>query len=290
MLNAHVSRVVDIETLAREIAALLSHYRSARGRDTFSFLGTDPYPRLLSLTRATVDATIRLDANHSPAVSRAFAELGALAPTLDGASLMVACTDTLQLCERHIGRACPDLLSDAAWIPHWTNLNLVACRGAIFGQRRRSFTSETEWAQTLDDASVPRLTGVRGCRVGSDDDSGEELILAASSRVDGGIDAVIGTNVSGTIVYWNRRATDLYGWSASEVMGENIIDVTPSLQSRRDAELIMRELLSGRPWSGQFLCKAKSGNPLRTYVTDIPVFRLREIVGVLGLSGPRASR
>jgi len=41
-------------------------------------------------------------------------------------------------------------------------------------------------------------------------------------------DAIIATNDTLQITYWNRAAEDLYGWTAAEVLGKPIIDVTRS--------------------------------------------------------------
>jgi PAS domain-containing protein len=40
--------------------------------------------------------------------------------------------------------------------------------------------------------------------------------------------AAIATDLQGKIIYWNRAAEEMYGWSAEEVMGRPIIEVTPS--------------------------------------------------------------
>ena len=48
-------------------------------------------------------------------------------------------------------------------------------------------------------------------------------------------DAVIATDLNGSIVFWNLAAERLYGWRASDVEGRNILDVTPSSQSRAAA-------------------------------------------------------
>ncbi len=40
--------------------------------------------------------------------------------------------------------------------------------------------------------------------------------------------AIIVTDLDGTITYWNRYAERLYGWLASEVVDRNILDITPA--------------------------------------------------------------
>src|SRR5260221_2871919 len=37
--------------------------------------------------------------------------------------------------------------------------------------------------------------------------------------------AIIATDLDGAIIYWNRFAETLYGWSTPDVMGRNIVDV-----------------------------------------------------------------
>ena len=38
--------------------------------------------------------------------------------------------------------------------------------------------------------------------------------------------AVVATCPDGEILYWNRFAEQLYGWTADEVLGRNIVDIT----------------------------------------------------------------
>jgi PAS domain S-box-containing protein len=66
--------------------------------------------------------------------------------------------------------------------------------------------------------------------------------------------AVIATDWEGKVLYWNRAAEDLYGWSAEEVLGRSVgeFGVSEDLQGRL-AE-IREELRAGRSWSGERLC------------------------------------
>jgi PAS domain S-box-containing protein len=116
--------------------------------------------------------------------------------------------------------------------------------------------------------------------------SAAEAIRDASERLDDGDKAVIGTDNSGTIVYWNGRAVSLYGWHAPDVIGRNVLDVTPSLLSQTEAEAIMHRLLAGETWSGRFNVRDKTGRPLQVHVTDVPVHFRGKVVGIVGLSVP----
>ena len=56
-----------------------------------------------------------------------------------------------------------------------------------------------------------------------------ETLRSQANLLDAVEQAVIVTDLDGTIVYWNRFAETLYGWSAPEVIGRNILDITPAM-------------------------------------------------------------
>ena len=58
--------------------------------------------------------------------------------------------------------------------------------------------------------------------------SAEEQIRFQARLLDAVGQAIIATNTQGTIIYWNRAAEELYGWSTEVVMGCPIVEVTPS--------------------------------------------------------------
>jgi PAS domain S-box-containing protein len=58
--------------------------------------------------------------------------------------------------------------------------------------------------------------------------SAEEQIRFQARLLDAVGQAIIATDPQGRIVYWNRAAQELYGWSKVEVMGRPIVAVTPS--------------------------------------------------------------
>jgi PAS domain S-box-containing protein len=110
------------------------------------------------------------------------------------------------------------------------------------------------------------------------------LIRAEAAAAEGHGRAVIGTDVGGTIVYWNRVATDLYGWDEAEALGRNILDVTPTQTSIEEATSIMECLSRGEPWTGSFLVRRRDGRPLIVEVTDVPVRADGAMVGIVGYS------
>ena len=117
----------------------------------------------------------------------------------------------------------------------------------------------------------------------------EKAILLLAQEVDVADRAVIATDAEGRIIYWGEGAERLFGWTKGEVLGTNVLDITPSDMSLDEAREIMRTLHAGDPWSGEFVVRTKSGARFTVRVTDIPVHdnagRLQGIVGISRRSG-----
>jgi PAS domain S-box-containing protein len=62
----------------------------------------------------------------------------------------------------------------------------------------------------------------------------EEQIRFQRRLLDAVGQAIIATDLQGRIIYWNRAAEELYGWSTEEVMGRPIVEVTPSEELREE--------------------------------------------------------
>ena len=96
--------------------------------------------------------------------------------------------------------------------------------------------------------------------------------------------AVIATDMQGQVTYWNPAAEKLYGWSAGEALGRQIVELTPANQTREQAQEIMSQLAQGRSWSGEFTVRRKDGSEFPAFVFDTPIVdadgRLTGIIGV----------
>jgi PAS domain S-box-containing protein len=113
----------------------------------------------------------------------------------------------------------------------------------------------------------------------------EEQIRFQRRLLDAVGQAIIATDLQGRIIYWNRAAEELYGWSTEEVRGRPIMEVTPSEELLERAEEIMSELRAGRSWSGEFVVQRKGGNTFPAMVTDSPVYDEQgTLVGIIGVS------
>lgn len=96
--------------------------------------------------------------------------------------------------------------------------------------------------------------------------------------------AAIVCDPAGTIGYWNAAAERLYGWSAAEAVGQNVLDVAPSDQSAEQAAEIFERLVAGESWEGEFEVRRRDGSTFTALVTDTPIFgddgKLGAIIGL----------
>lgn len=103
--------------------------------------------------------------------------------------------------------------------------------------------------------------------------------------------AVIATDMKGIVDYWNSAAEKMYGWTAEEAIGRNIIDLTPALQSIDQAAEIMKVLSKGNVWSGEFLVRRKDGSVFPAFVTDSPLYDEQgNLNGIIGISADISER
>jgi PAS domain S-box-containing protein len=112
----------------------------------------------------------------------------------------------------------------------------------------------------------------------------EQRIRFQARLLDAVHEAVIGTDPTGIVLYWNRFAEGLYGWTAEEAVGRNILDLTPAKEVLRDAEAALARLRRGEPRSGEKSLRRRDGSSFTGHVSDAPVYdeagRLVAIVGI----------
>ncbi len=112
-----------------------------------------------------------------------------------------------------------------------------------------------------------------------------QTIRATARLFDTQQQAVIGTTLSGMIVFWNSQAERLYGWTEHEVLGKHVVEVTPSDMSREEGDEIMQRLAQGVSWSGEFRVRHRHGEDFLVQVQDLPVRGPDgSLLGVVGTS------
>src|SRR5687768_1932473 len=97
--------------------------------------------------------------------------------------------------------------------------------------------------------------------------------------------SVIATDLEGKVLYWNRAAEEIFGWSSEEALGRSLRDLIASEESLEKAEEVGSELRAGRTWSGETLLRRKDGSYVPVMGTATPVFDARgSLVGMIGVS------
>jgi PAS domain S-box-containing protein len=97
--------------------------------------------------------------------------------------------------------------------------------------------------------------------------------------------AVIATDLNGTVIYWNPFAEKLYGWPATEALGSNVLELIPAAETRDQAAEILARLRDGQSWSGEMILRRKDGSVFPALITDSPILgEKEELVGIVGVS------
>ena len=96
---------------------------------------------------------------------------------------------------------------------------------------------------------------------------------------------MIVTDLQGTITHFNRAAPALFGWSAEEAVGRNVVELTVPEALTEAAREILARVARGETWSGEFECKHRDATLLSIMMTESPMLDARgRPVGIVGAS------
>jgi len=79
--------------------------------------------------------------------------------------------------------------------------------------------------------------------------------------------AILAVDLTGRIIFWNRFAERLYGWTEDEVQGRNIVEVLAAPLLMESARANMGQLRRGENWSGEFLVQRRDGMTFIAHVS-----------------------
>ena len=71
-------------------------------------------------------------------------------------------------------------------------------------------------------------------------------LLAAAGQ------AIVAVDLDRKLIYWNRAAEEMYGWSSAEAMGRYSFELIIRVESPERAELLIATVLRGERWSGDY--------------------------------------
>ena len=95
--------------------------------------------------------------------------------------------------------------------------------------------------------------------------------------------AIVVIDMQGMVLYWNRFAEQLYGWTKAEAMGRKLRELVTPQQSIQMAEEILALLRQGKSWNGHFLARHRNGREFFVDITDAPIFGDDgELIGIIG--------
>jgi PAS domain S-box-containing protein len=98
--------------------------------------------------------------------------------------------------------------------------------------------------------------------------------------------AVVASDLRGAIVYWNRHAEQLYGWSMDEVRGRPVAEVTlPPGEGRGGHAALLRRLRAGETVTEEREAWRRDGSRFQAFITHSPVLNAQgELIGVVSVS------
>ncbi|ONK61057.1 uncharacterized protein A4U43_C08F25810 [Asparagus officinalis] len=79
-------------------------------------------------------------------------------------------------------------------------------------------------------------------------------------------------DLDGRIIYWNRSAENLYGFSPSEALGQDAIGLLIDSSDFEIANNIFHRTTMGESWTGKFPVKNKSGERFLAIATNSPFY------------------
>jgi len=103
--------------------------------------------------------------------------------------------------------------------------------------------------------------------------------------------AVIANDQAGYILYWNRYAQTLYGWSAEAVMGRSILEIMPDLKAQAKAAALINRLRQQEVWSGELLVQRQDGSQFPAWVVLSPTCNEQgQVCGIVGIADDISDR
>ena len=109
-------------------------------------------------------------------------------------------------------------------------------------------------------------------------------MITTSHRLANVLDSLIVTDLEGLVTYWNEGATQLFGWTGTEMVGRPLLGRFPE-HMRPQIAALTGSILDGQEWAGEFEDYRKDGS--RVWI-DARVTRMTDaagqVTGVIGVA------
>lgn len=172
-----------------------------------------------------------------------------------------------------VGRLAHELLRTSAALPLRNIEEQVRAsggwRGELVDTRRdgSAVTVLSEWSLLRDNKDA--AAGVLVCNAElKTDDSNLDLL---ASIVDGSHDAIVGKNLQGLITSWNRAAEEMFGYSASEILGHSVLELFPEKLRAQEAVILNSIVAGDRIEHYETVRTRKDGTPIDVALTVSPI-------------------
>jgi two-component system sensor histidine kinase/response regulator len=159
-----------------------------------------------------------------------------------------------------------------------------------FEYRMRQKNGEWRWLRSLDTVFERDSDGKPKLLLGTAIDiterkQAEEQLQFQAFLLDAVEQAVVATDTAGYITYWNRGAETLYGWSATEAIGQCANDFLTSESYQQQGAEILSDLRTGKAWTGEFEVIRKDGSLIQIMISNSPVYdKQQQLVGFIGVA------
>lgn len=120
-------------------------------------------------------------------------------------------------------------------------------------------TIEDRVVVLYDDAGEPRRM-IGGMTDVTDARRRNAQLAQQAALLDAARDAIVVRDFKRGVVYWNRGAERLYGWSAAQMLGQPLLPMI--YQDQREYETVCRRVAEDGQWSGELHQKRSDGTPL----------------------------
>ncbi|MFN2491654.1 MAG: PAS domain S-box protein [Pyrinomonadaceae bacterium] len=127
-------------------------------------------------------------------------------------------------------------------------------------------------------------------RSGAEDVTGRKIAADESARFQANLldtveQSVIATNLDGIVIYWNRFAHRLYGWTSQEAIGRHIMELTTPEAMAEQALEILSHLRRGESWTGDFNVRHRDGTQFPAQIINSPINDDNgKLIGIVGVS------
>jgi two-component system cell cycle sensor histidine kinase/response regulator CckA len=171
---------------------------------------------------------------------------------------------------------------------HPDDVTLTSTTGR-FRQRYLRADSEVVWASVTaaliagDDMAVEQVVwlveDITAQRAAQEKLSLQALLLDAVDQ------AVVATDIRGNLTYWNRFASELYGWSGEEAAGRNLTTLSRSETANDELSGLLQQAAEGHGWSGEIVLHKRDGTAFPSWIISSPlVDAAGRISGLVGVS------